>query len=182
MRCGRAHDRRAGRVTAGRAARDPVRARRGGHRGRDRRRLAGPRSTTSTSTTPAATSPPRTEANDGRPPHLVHDRPPGAQPDARADLDRAPARAADGLAGALRPAVQERHAARRLRHDVVHHVPRAGDRRHERVLRRHLERDVDDRRPRPQGRRAVPGDAGLTASHSCSRRSSARRSPRRSRR
>ena len=93
------------------------------------------------------------------PPHVVHDRAPGAQPDARADLDRAPARAADGLARALRPAVQERDAARRLRDRLVHHVPRAGDRRHERVLRRDVERDVDDLRPRPQGRRALPRDA-----------------------
>ena len=94
----------------------------------------------------------------------------------------ADARAADGLAAALRAALQERHAARRLRHDVVHHVPRAGDRRHERVLRRDVERHVDDRRPRPQGRRAVPRDAGVAASRSCSRRSCARRSRRRSRR
>ena len=51
--------------------------------------------------------------------------PAGAQPDARADLDRPAARAADGLARALRAAVQERDAARRLRHHVVRDVPRA---------------------------------------------------------
>ena len=56
---------------------------------------------------------------------------------------------------------KQRDAARRLRHRLVHHVPRARDRRHERVLRRDVERDVDDRRPRPQGRRALPRDAGV---------------------
>ena len=58
---------------------------------------------------------------------------------------------------------------------LLHHVPRARDRRHERVLRRDVERHVDDQRPRSQGRRALPRDAGLTASRSFCRRSSARR-------
>ena len=133
------------------------------------------RSTTCTCTSPDATSPRRTAANDDRPPHLVHDLATGAQPDARADLDRAAARAADGLARALRPALPQRDAPRRLRHDVVHHVSRAGDRRDERVLRRDVERHVDDRRPRPQGRRALPRDPRLALLDSFSRRSSALR-------
>ena len=87
----------------------------------------------------------------------------------------AAAGAADGLARPLRAAVPQRHAARRLRHHVVHHVPRARDRRHERVLRRDMERHVDDQRPRPQGGRAVPRDAGVALLDSCSRRSCAPR-------
>ena len=50
--------------------------------------------------------------------------------------------------------------------NVLHHVPRARDRGDERVLRRHLERDVDDHRPRPQGRRALPRDARVARSRS----------------
>ena len=65
---------------------------------------------------------------------------------------------------ALRPAVQERHTARRIRHDVVHHVPRAGDRRDERVLQRELEWHVDGVRHRPQVRRALPRNARIATS------------------
>ena len=120
----RPHDRRPRRGRRPRAA-GPAR------RARQRRdpssasRSRARRSTTSTSTTPAATSPARTARDEDRHPHLVHGRPPDPQPDARADLDRGDDRPADGLAAALRAAVQERHPPRRLRHDVVHHVPRA---------------------------------------------------------
>ena len=94
---------------------------------------------------------------------------------ARADLDRAAARPADGLARPLRPAVHEGHAAGRIRDDVVRDVPRTGDRRHELLLRRDLERDGDDQRPRPQGRSSGSWPRRRAASRSCSRRSSARR-------
>ena len=41
-------------------------------------------------------------------------------------------------------------SGRRLRDDLIHRVPRAGDRDHERLLRRHVGRDGDDQRPRPR--------------------------------
>ena len=46
---------------------------------------------------------------------------------------------------------------------VVRRVPRTGRDRDERVLRRDVERHVDDRRPRPLGDRALPDDAGQPA-------------------
>ena len=117
-RCSTGARRRRASPNGGRgAAGDPLRARERRHRGRVGLALAARRSTTSTSTTPAATSARRIAASDrSLPPHLVHDRAPGAQPDARADLDRAAARAADGLARPLRAALPQRDAARRLRH------------------------------------------------------------------
>src|SRR5438093_2699080 len=147
----------------------PARFRRSSRRSRreasasTRSRPTGLRSTTSTSTTPDESSPPRTRPEDAttippqtdddarRPPHLVHGRPPAPEPDARADLDRALARAADGLAAALRSALQARHAAPgwRLRNHFVHHLPRPRDRDHELVFRRDVERYGDDQRPRP---------------------------------
>src|SRR3954453_8186578 len=122
----------------------------------------------STSTTRDGTSAPRTRpgsegrASESRGPHLVHGRATGAEPDARADLDRAAARPADDLAPPLWPAVQARDAPawRRLRDDVLHRVPRAGDRDHERLLRRDLERDGDGQRPRPRRDSALPRHAG----------------------
>src|SRR6266581_4739579 len=138
-----------------------------------RSRPTGRRSTMSTSTTRVASSLPRTSrgaqaipartGGDERrsPAHVVHGRPAAPEPDARADLDRAPARAADGLAAALRPALQAGHAlaGRRLRNNLLHHLPRAGDRDHERLLRSDLERHGDDQRPRPRRAAALPRNA-----------------------
>jgi ABC-2 type transport system ATP-binding protein len=126
-------------------------------------RSTGRASTTSTCTTPAATSPPRTAACEGGARHLVHDRPAGAQPAPRADLDRDPARPTDGVAAPLRPAVRERDAARRVQNGFVHHLPRPCDRRDERVLQRLVERHVDGVRHRAQVRRAVSCDARLAS-------------------
>ena len=88
---------------------DPLGARCRGHRRRRRSPRTGRRSTTSTSTTPAASSRrTRRPHGDRRCAHVVHDRPPDPQPDARADLDRAAPDPAAGLADPLRAAVQAR--------------------------------------------------------------------------
>src|SRR5579884_3566849 len=99
-------------------------------------------------------------ARDGAalPPHRVDGRAPGAQPDARADLDRDDGDPADALAPALRPAVQARRRARPRRRQL-HRVPDPGRRRDERVLRRHVVGDGDDQRPRPPRHRPLPRSA-----------------------
>ena len=81
----------------------------------------------------------RERADADRAPDRLDGGAPGAQPHARADLDRDDDHPADALAGALRPAVLEGDAAARRRREL-RRVPHAGDRVHERVLRRHVGR------------------------------------------
>ena len=54
---------------------------------------------------------------------------------------------------------------------TLHRVPDAGDRLHERLLRRQLVGDGDDQRPQPSRDRPLPRRAGVAASRSSSRRS-----------
>ena len=134
----RAHARLARRRTAAQALPGILSALDGAGSASPRSPSHGRRSTTSTSTTRAATS----RAEDRRPvnvlrAHVVHGRAPGAQPDARADLDRAAADPADGLARCS-TASCSRNVTRLggFGTDSYIDVPRARDRRHERVLRR----------------------------------------------
>ncbi len=81
-----------------------------------RSRPPGRRSTTSTSTTPAASSEPRTRRGSGDaddPPDRLDGRAPGAEPDARADLDRDDDHPAAAVAAPLRAALLEGDAAPR---------------------------------------------------------------------